>query len=102
MGIPPRSFQVRLFNVSMPVIAVTAHYQSRPTQRISLTPLVFNTARQVVFLVTGANKAVTLTRVLNDYNSLEQYPAKRIQPVDGKVIWLVDEAAGSALTYPHP
>jgi 6-phosphogluconolactonase len=77
-----------------PVIAVTAHYQGRPAQRVTLTPLVFNAARQVVFLVTGANKAVTLTGVFGDYNSVEQIPAKRIQPTDGKVTWLVDEAAG--------
>jgi len=89
-------------DITEPVIAVIAHYQGRPAQRISLTPLVFNAARQVVFLVTGANKAVTLTGVFNAYNSLEQYPVKRIQPSDGKVTWLVDEAAGTALTYPHP
>jgi 6-phosphogluconolactonase len=88
-------------DVTEPVLAVTAHYQGRPTQRVSLTPLVFNAARQVVFLVTGANKAVTLGGVFNDYYSLEQYPAKRIQPTDGKVTWLVDQAAGSALT-PNP
>lgn len=89
-------------DITEPVIAVIAHYQGRPAQRISLTPLVFNAARQVVFLVTGANKAVTLKGVFNDYNLLEQVPAKRIQPSDGKVTWLVDEAAGSALTTPHP
>ncbi len=80
-----------------PVRAVTAQYQGRPAQRVTLTPLVFNAARQVVFLVTGTNKAVTLRGVLSDYNSLEQYPVQRIQPADGQVTWLVDEAAGSAL-----
>lgn len=85
-------------DVTEPVIAVTAEYQGRPAQRVTVTPLVFNAARQVIFLATGANKAVTLNRVFNDYNSLEQYPTKRIQPTDGNVIWMVDEAAGSALT----
>lgn len=83
--------------VTEPVVAVTAQYQGRPARRVSLTPLVFNAARQVVFLVTGANKALTLNEVFNDYNSLEQYPVRRIQPADGQVTWLVDEAAGSAL-----
>jgi len=89
-------------DITEPVIAVIAHYQDRPAQRISLTPLVFNAARHVVFLVTGTNKATTLTGVFNEYHSLEQYPVKRIQPSDGEVTWLVDEAAGSALTTPHP
>ena len=80
-----------------PVVAVTANYQGRPAQRITLTPLVFNAARQVIFLVTGANKALTLTQVFNDDYSLEQCPAKRIQLTDGKVTWLVDEAAGKKI-----
>ena len=85
-------------DVAEPVIAVTANYQGRPARRVTLTPLVFNAARQVIFLVTGANKAVTLKGVLSDYNSIEQCPAKRIQPTDGQVTWMVDEAAGLALT----
>jgi len=80
-----------------PVIAVTAQYQGRPARRVTLTPLVFNAARQVIFLVTGANKAVTLKGVFSDYNSSEQVPAKRIQPADGQVTWLVDKAAGKEI-----
>ena len=80
-----------------PVIAVTANYQGRPARRVTLTPPVFNAARQVIFLVTGANKAVTLKGVFSDYNSSEQIPAKRIQPADGQVTWLVDKAAGKEI-----
>ena len=80
-----------------PVIAVTAQYQGRPAWRVTLTPPVFNSARQVIFLVTGANKAVTLKGVFSDYNSSEQVPAKRIRPADGQVTWLVDEAAGKEI-----
>jgi 6-phosphogluconolactonase len=84
--------------MSEPVIAVTADYQGRPAQRVSLTPLVFNTARQVIFLVTGANKAATLNNVISGYNNFpEQYPAQRIRLTDGQVTWLVDEAAGQKL-----
>ena len=79
-------------DVTEPVLAVTAHYQGRPANRVTLTPLVFNSAREVVFLVAGAGKAVTLTQVLNDI-SPGKYPARRIQPTDGNVTWLVDEAA---------
>jgi 6-phosphogluconolactonase len=80
-----------------PTLAVTGHYQGRPAKRITLTPLVFNSARKVLFLVTGEGKAVTLSRVLNDVSNQEQYPAQRIQPTDGQVIWLVDEAAAGDL-----
>ncbi len=88
-------------DVAEPVIAVAANYQGRPAQRVTLTPLVFNAARQALFLVAGANKAVTLKGVFDDYNSSELIPAKRIQPVEGHITWMVDYAAGSALT-PSP
>jgi len=78
---------------SSPTLAVTGHYQGRPANRVTLTPLVFNSARKVLFLVTGEGKAVTLSRVLSDVLNQEQFPAQRIQPTDGQVIWLVDEAA---------
>jgi 6-phosphogluconolactonase len=83
--------------VSSPTLAVTAQYQGRPAQRITLTPVVFNAARRIVFLVSGASKAEPLVKVLfGDYHP-ENLPAQRIQPTDGEVIWLVDEAAGSRL-----
>ena len=80
-----------------PVIAVTAHYQDRPANRVTLTPLVFNAARLVVFLVTGGDKAEILPQVLNGPSLPEQYPAQRIRPSDGQLIWLVDEAAAIRL-----
>jgi 6-phosphogluconolactonase len=78
---------------SQPVIAVTADYNGRPAGRISLTPLVFNAARHILFLVTGAKKAAALAAVLNHQDSTETWPAQRIQPINGTITWLVDEAA---------
>lgn len=80
-----------------PTIAVTAHYQDRPANRVSLTPRVFNQAREIWFLVTGAGKAETLRRVINGEQNLELYPAQRIQPVNGNLVWMIDEAAGKFL-----
>ena len=37
-------------DVSEPVLPVTGQYQDRPAQRVTLTPLVFNSARRVVFM----------------------------------------------------
>jgi 6-phosphogluconolactonase len=82
-----------------PVIPVTGHYQNRPAQRVTLTPLVINSARMVVFMATGDKKAVTLAEVLGDRFNPELYPAQRIDPKDGKLIWLVDEDAAGKL--PH-
>ncbi|MFM8875403.1 MAG: 6-phosphogluconolactonase [Anaerolineae bacterium] len=84
-------------DIETSTIAVTAHYQDRPANRVSLTPKVFNQAREIWFLVTGAGKAETLRRVINGERNLEQLPAQRIQPVNGNLIWMIDEAAGKLL-----
>lgn len=80
-----------------PILPVTADYQGRPALRITLTPKVFNNARLALFLVTGADKANTLSRVLNGTDNPEKYPAQRIQPAEGHVGWLVDDAAAQRL-----
>ena len=85
--------------VSEPTLPVTAHYQDRPANRVTLTPVVFNIARQVVFMVTGEKKATTVAEVLSDTHTPDpaQYPAERIHPKNGRLIWLVDKAAASKL-----
>ena len=83
--------------VSEPTLPVTAHYQDRPANRVTLTQLVFNSARFVVFMATGEKKAITLAEVLSDRYNPERYPAQRIDPKDGELIWLIDETAASKL-----
>jgi 6-phosphogluconolactonase len=82
-----------------PVVPVVAKYQDRPAKRVSLTPMVFNHARVIAFMVTGEKKAATLAEVLSDRYNPELYPVQRIDPKDGKIIWLIDEDAASRL--PH-
>ena len=81
----------------MAVKTVTADYEDRPSQRLTLTPAVFNDARHVLFLVTGANKADAVTAVLDGPSDPEQWPAQRIQPSTGIVTWLIDQAAATKL-----
>jgi 6-phosphogluconolactonase len=80
-----------------PAIAVTASYQGRPAERVSLTPLVFNYAKNVLFLVSGPEKADALGEVLSGPADPQHFPAQRIRPVDGKVTWIVDEAAAQGI-----
>ncbi len=80
-----------------PVLATTADYQGRPAQRVSMTPLVFNSARQILLLVSGKGKAAVLRKVLCGEGDARYYPALRIHPKDGEVVWFIDEAAATQL-----
>jgi len=84
-------------DVTEPTLPVTAHYQDRPANRVTLTQLVFNQARIVAFMATGEKKAITLAEILSDRYNPELYPSQRIEPKNGKLIWLVDEDAASKL-----
>jgi 6-phosphogluconolactonase len=79
------------------VIAVTAEYDGRPANRITLTPPVFNNARHILFLVAGENKAEAVAAVLNGPYNPNQYPAQLIQPTSGEITWLLDKTAASFL-----
>jgi 6-phosphogluconolactonase len=83
--------------VTESVIPVTAQYQDRPANRVTMTQLVFNQARTIAFMATGAKKAFVLAEVLGGRYNPELYPAQRIDPIDGELIWLVDESAADKL-----
>jgi 6-phosphogluconolactonase len=68
------------------------------TSRITLTLPVLNAAHCVAFLVSGIDKAPALRAVLEGDAPGEQYPAKLVRPIDGKLIWFVDRAAASGLS----
>ncbi len=67
------------------------------THRITLTPKVFNAAQKIVFVVSGVDKALALQAVLEGPFQPRQYPAQIIHPVQGELIWLLDQAAASQL-----
>jgi len=65
--------------------------------RITMTPRVFNMARAVVFAVAGAEKARILADVLEGPRDAAKWPAQAVQPVPGRLLWFVDEAAAANL-----
>ena len=74
-------------------VAVEARYQDRPVHRVTLSLPVINTARQVLFLVTGRAKAGIVQAVLEGPEGL--LPAQQIRPTAGQTAWMLDrEAAG--------
>jgi 6-phosphogluconolactonase len=68
------------------------------TNRITLTAPAINNAARVIFMITGADKALALKGILEGPYEPEQLPAQLIQPPNGKVVWLVDTIAGGMLS----
>ena len=67
------------------------------TERITLTAPAASNAAEIIFMVTGADKALALKAVLEGPYEPDQLPAQLLQPKNGKLLWLVDAAAGSML-----
>lgn len=63
--------------------------------RVTLTLPIINTARHVVFLVSGAGKAEALARV----RAGEPLPAGLVHPLAGRLLWLVDQDAKGKETF---
>lgn len=68
------------------------------TERVTFTAPVPNNAALVIFMVTGADKAPALKAVLEGPYEPEQLPSQLIQPKNGRLLWLIDLAAGSMLS----
>lgn len=65
--------------------------------RLTLTYPVLNAAAQVIFLVAGADKAETLRDVLAGSPRNPGFPARGVQPADGRLSWYLDQAAARLL-----
>jgi 6-phosphogluconolactonase len=75
----------------------TARASVEPRVRLTLTLPVLNRASLIFFLVTGAEKADALRRVLAGPPEASPYPAAAVRPEDGRIVWWVDEQAARSL-----
>lgn len=79
-------------------LAVANRIPQLRADRITLTLPVLNAAREVLLLVTGADKAEALAQVLEGQPDPERLPSQSIRPAKGRLTWLVDRAAASRLS----
>lgn len=69
-----------------------------PTTRISLSLRTLNASRAVFLLVAGAGKARRLAEVHAQLAQVHPtFPAARVRPNAGRLVWIVDEAASAEL-----
>lgn len=67
------------------------------THRLTLTPPVFNHAAQVIFLVSGKEKAAVLKKGLTTSQSRPLFPYRLIKPRHGRLIFFLDAGAAGLL-----
>jgi 6-phosphogluconolactonase len=65
--------------------------------RFTLTFRAINDAADVIFLVSGSEKASAVAKVIDGEYTPDDLPAQRVLPKDGKLVWLLDEAAATQL-----
>lgn len=69
--------------------------------RVTMTSRAINASAEVVFLVTGSDKAAAVNRVLELPAEEQPLPARLIRP-EGRLTWLVDEAAAGGRVAINP
>ncbi len=81
-------------------LSVANHVVQKETWRITLTWPVINQAREVAFLIEGAAKTDVLAEVLTGPYDPERLPSQFIRPSNGKLRFLLDDAAAAKLPPP--
>jgi 6-phosphogluconolactonase len=80
-----------------PVMAALADDPDRPARRVTLTPMAINSALNILFLVSGEEKSRAVGAVLQGERDPLQWPAQRIEPTRGELLWYIDSAASKDL-----
>jgi 6-phosphogluconolactonase len=84
-------------------VAIANHVpQQKDSWRITLTWPVIDRARDVFFLIEGADKVAALKQVFCGPYDPETYPSQLIRPASHRLTLLLDSAAAAALPPPRP
>lgn len=80
------------------LVAAIADAPKPPPERITLTLLALNGAREILVVAAGAGKAETIARVFGPPANL---PAQSLTPQSGAPTWLLDRAAAAQVERYH-
>ena len=79
-------------------IAAANYVEKLQTSRLTLTFPVINNAANIIFLVSGANKAEILCEVLEGEFQPEKFPSQKVNPGNGDIYWLIEANASQKLS----
>jgi 6-phosphogluconolactonase len=101
LGLGPDGHAASLFPDSKALeerrrLVVSNWVEKFKTDRITFTFPVLDEAACVIFLASGPDKAAIVHQVLE--NSGANLPSQKIRPVNGRLLWMLDSGAASALS----
>jgi 6-phosphogluconolactonase len=78
------------------ICEITAHPLTGQ-KRITLTGKTINNAKEIIFIVSGIEKAEQIVHIFTNSEVAQKLPAAHIQPVSGNLWWYIDQAAAQNL-----
>jgi 6-phosphogluconolactonase len=77
------------------VSSTEGNYEDRPGMRVTLSLNAINSSKNIIFLVTGSEKAEIMKKIFHDRN--QELTASYVNPEQGSVEWVVDQEAAGLL-----
>jgi 6-phosphogluconolactonase len=107
LGMGPEGHTVSLFPHQASLhekqrLVIPVSVPKPPPDRLTFTPPLLNAARNILFLVTGSDKADALQAVLEGEYQPEEYPAQIVHPPNGEVVWMLDRAVAAKIRANKP
>jgi len=90
-------FPDRLDLINSRNICDIAEHPITKQKRITLTGSVINNSKNIVFLVTGTSKSKIVDIIIKKKEGSDKLPASFIHPVNGSLIWYLDNDAAKIL-----
>jgi 6-phosphogluconolactonase len=87
--------KLELFKSSQ-LFEVTVKPETRE-KRITATGKLINNASKIYFIVTGKEKAEIVSEIIEKKTGSDRYPASRVDPESGHIVWMLDTHAASML-----
>jgi 6-phosphogluconolactonase len=83
-------------------LVVNTEHPTDGTVRISINRPLLLSARQLIYIVSGQQKANTVRKVLEGTGTYEELPATLYKDAQGRVQWFLDTTAASKLPHVKP
>lgn len=89
-------YEIGLWNADQ--LCEVAKHPETGQKRITITGKIINRAANIAFLVTGESKAEKVGEIIDKKDDFKMYPANLVDPINGNLLWFLDEAAAVGIT----